>query len=150
MSFVIAISFISNKPERAAQIANAIVEAYINDQLEANTKLLDAANNWLQGRMGELQRQSTTSDRAVADFKAKNNLVNVGNGQSADEQQVSQLNTQLVEARAQTSTAQARLDRIEQIINAAGDANDAHATGTVADTLNSQLSISCGRNTSIW
>ena len=70
--------------------------------------------------MGELQRQSTTSDRALADFKAKNNLVNVGNGQSADEQQISQLNTQLVEARAQTSTAQARLDRIQQIINAAG------------------------------
>ena len=89
--------------------------------------------------MGELQRQSTTSDRALADFKAKNNLVNVGNGQSADEQQVSQLNTQLVEARAQTSTAQARLDRIEQIINAAADPNDAHATGTVADTLNSQI-----------
>ena len=75
----------------------------------------------------------------MADFKAKNNLVNVGNGQFSDEQQVSQLNTQLVEARAQTSAAQARLDRIQQVINAAGDINDTHTTGTVADTLNSQI-----------
>jgi polysaccharide biosynthesis transport protein len=138
MSFVIEISFISNKPERAAQIANAIVEAYINDQLEAKYEITRRANDWLQGRLGELQRQSTASDHAVADFKAKNNLVNVGNGQSSDEQQISQLNTQLLEAHAQTSTAQARLDRIEQVIKAAGDLNDP-STGTVADTLNSQV-----------
>lgn len=138
ISFVIEISFISNKPERAAQIANAIVEAYISDQLEAKYEITRRANDWLQGRLGELQRQSTTADHAVADFKAKNNLVNVGKGQSADEQLISQLNTQLLEARAQTSTALARLDRIEQIIKAADDIND-HTTGTVADTLNSPI-----------
>ena len=138
MSFVIEISFVSNKPERAAQITDAIVEAYINDQLEAKYEITRRANVWLQGRLGELQRQSATSDKAVADFKAKNNLVNVGNGQSADEQLISQLNTQLLEARAQTSTAQARLDRIEQIIKAAGDIDD-HSTGTVADTLNNPI-----------
>jgi succinoglycan biosynthesis transport protein ExoP len=138
-SFVIAISFISDKPERAAQIANAIVEAYINDQLEARYEVARRANVWLQGRLEELQRQTAASDRAVADFKAKNNLVDVGKGQSADEQMVSQLNTQLLEARAQTSTAKARLDRIEQIVNAAGDINNAQATGTVADTLNSGI-----------
>src|SRR3984885_13408872 len=138
ISFVIEISFISNRPEKAAQIANAIVEAYINDQLEAKYEITRRANDWLQGRLGELQRQSTASDHAVADFKAKNNLVNVGNGQSSDEQQISQLNTQLLEAHAQTSTAQARLDRIEQVIKAAGDLNDP-STGTVADTLNNQV-----------
>jgi succinoglycan biosynthesis transport protein ExoP len=138
MSFVIEISFIANRPERAAQIANAIVEAYINDQLEAKYEITRRANDWLQGRLGELQRQSAAADHAVADFKAKNNLLNVGNGQSADEQLISQLNTQLLEARAQTSTAQARLDRIEQIIKAAGDVSDP-ATGTVADTLNSSI-----------
>jgi succinoglycan biosynthesis transport protein ExoP len=138
ISFVIEINFISNNPEKAAQIANAVVEAYINDQLEAKYEITRRANDWLQGRLGELQRLSTASDRAVADFKAKNNLVNVGNGQSADEQQISQLNTQLLEARAQTSTAQARLDRIEQIIKATGDLNDP-STGTVADTLNNQI-----------
>ena len=138
ISFVIEISFISNRPEKAAQIANAIIEAYINDQLEAKYEITRRANDWLQGRLGELQRLSTTSDRAVADFKAKNNLVDVGKGQSADEQLISQLNTQLLEARAQTSTAQARLDRIQQIITAAGDINDP-TTGTVADTLNNPI-----------
>ena len=138
MSFVIEISFISDKPERAAQIANAIVEAYIDDQLEAKYEITRRANDWLQSRLGELQRQSADSEHAVADFKAKNNLLNVGNGQSADEQLISQLNTQLLEARAQTSSAQARLDRIEQIIRAAGDIDDP-TTGTVADTLNSPV-----------
>ena len=138
ISFVIEISFISSRPEKAAQIVNAVVEAYINDQLEAKYEITRRANDWLQGRLGELQRQSTASDRAVADFKAKNNLVDVGRGQSADEQLISQLNTQLLEARAQTSTAQARLDRIEQIIKAAGDVDD-RSTGTVADTLNNSI-----------
>jgi polysaccharide biosynthesis transport protein len=138
ISFVIEISFVSNRPEKAAQIANAVVEAYINDQLEAKYEITRRANDWLQGRLGELQQQSSASERAVADFKAKNNLVNVGKGQSSDEQLISQLNTQLLEARAQTSTAQARLDRIEQIIKVAGDLNDS-STGTVADTLNSSI-----------
>jgi polysaccharide biosynthesis transport protein len=139
ISFMIAINFVSNRPDRAAQIANAIVEAYINDQLEAKYEITRRANDWLQSRLGELQQQATTADHALADFKAKNNLVNVGNGQFSDEQQVSQLNIQLAEARAQTSTAQARLDRIERIINSAGDINDTHSAGTVADTLNSAI-----------
>jgi succinoglycan biosynthesis transport protein ExoP len=138
ISFVIEVSFISNRPEKAARIANAVVEAYINDQLEAKFEITRRANDWLQGRLGELQQQSANAERAVADFRTKNNVVNVGKGLSSDEQLVSQLNTQLLEARAQTSTAQARLDRIEQIIKAAGDVDD-HTSGTVADTMNNPI-----------
>ncbi len=58
-----------------------------------------------------------TADRAVVDFKGKNNIVNVdNNGRLLNEQQIGELNSALVQARAQTAEAQARLQRVQQIL----------------------------------
>ena len=132
MSFVIEVSFASNTPELAAEIANAVVEAYVADQQEMRNGMTQKANLWLQDRIRELGEQSTTADRAVSEFKTKNNLLQTSTGQLVDDQQVSELNTRLIDARAQTGAAQARLDRINQVLRADG-------AGTVSDTLNNPI-----------
>ena len=51
----------------------------------------------------------------MADYKAKNNIV-AADGRLMNEQQLSEINSQLATARAATAEAKARLDRIEDVL----------------------------------
>ena len=95
-----------------------------------------SAGDWLEERITKLRDESLAAERAVVDFRAKNNIVAAG-GKLMDEQQVADLNNQLVTARAHTAEAQARLDRIEAIIRA--DVPGSGSAATVTDTLNSPI-----------
>jgi succinoglycan biosynthesis transport protein ExoP len=116
VSAVIEILFNSSSPERAAEIANGVANAYIADQLNAKLEANRTAAGWLQDRLKELGQQALTAERAVSLFKSQNNIVAAG-GQLMDEQQVADLNSRLVATRAQTSDALARLNRLENILS---------------------------------
>jgi succinoglycan biosynthesis transport protein ExoP len=132
LSYILDIRFRARNPERAAQIANAVADAYITDQLEAKYKATQRASVWLQDRIRELREQSSTAERAVVAFKSKHNIVDSG-GKLMNEQQLSELNSQLVLAQAHTAETRARLDRIQQIVKM--EVPDA----TVTDTLKNDV-----------
>lgn len=113
-TYVIDIGFLSLSPGRAAQIANAAADAYVDDQLEAKYQVTRRAGVWLQERIQELQQQASAAEKAVLDFKKTNNIVDTG-GRLIGEQQLAELNSQIVLARAATAEAKARLDRISDI-----------------------------------
>jgi polysaccharide biosynthesis transport protein len=136
-SYVLEISFRARDPDLAAQVANAVADAYIVDQLEAKYQAVRRASAWLEGRLRELREQASTAERAVVEFKAKNKIIDAGGGRLINEQQLGELNSQLVVARAQTGDAQAKLDRIESILRA--DSPDASVDATVADTLRNEV-----------
>ena len=131
-SYVIDINFRSSSPERAAQIANAIADAYVTNQMESRYQSLQQSAAWLKARLDELQKQQRSAEGSLVEFKAKNNIV-AANGQLIKEDELNQLNTQLLTARAQTSEARARLDRIESIIRSGN--SEASAGATVSETL---------------
>jgi succinoglycan biosynthesis transport protein ExoP len=131
LTYVIEVGFQSRSPEGAAQIANTAVEAYIRDQLDAKYQATRRATAWLQDQITEIKAQSATADRAVEDFKQKNNMVSA-DGRLVNEQQVGELSTQLVLAKKRTTDAQSRLDRIQSILR--GDTGDT-VNATVTDSL---------------
>lgn len=114
-SNVIELSFNWRDAARAAEIANAIANGYVADQLNARLEANRTAAAWLQERLRELGDQSETAERAVNAYKSQNNIVSAG-GKPIDEQQVTEINSRLVAARAQTSDALARLNRYESIL----------------------------------
>jgi polysaccharide biosynthesis transport protein len=113
-TYVIDIGFLSLSPDRAAQIANATAEAYIDDQLEAKYQATRKAGIWLQDRIQELRQQASTAEQAVLDFKKAHNIVDTG-GRLIGEQQLAELNSQIVLSRAATAEAKARLNRLSEI-----------------------------------
>jgi len=141
LSYVIDIAFRSLQPERAAQITNAVADAYIVDQLEAKYQATKRASVWLQARIRELRDQASAAERAVVEFKTKNNIVTTGgpepHGRLMGEQQVAELSSQIVIARAQSAEARARLDRIETVLRA--DSPEATVNSTVADSLKNEV-----------
>src|ERR1035437_2111642 len=118
MSYVIQIRFQSYDAEHAAKIANAVADAYIVDQLEAKYQATKRASVWLQDRIKELRDQVSAAEQAVVEFKTKNNIVSTGGTDKPllGQQEVAELSSQLVIARAQTAEAKARLDRINAVL----------------------------------
>jgi exopolysaccharide transport family protein len=112
---VIDVAFNWNDPTRAAEIANAIADAYIKDQLNAKFEANRTAALWLQQRIQELADQAETAERAVNAYKTQNNIVS-SEGKTVDEQQITQVNSRLVAARAQAADLQARLARYDSIL----------------------------------
>ena len=135
LTYVIEVGFQSKSPGGAAQIANAVVEAYIRDQLDAKFQATGRATAWLGDRIAELKEQSAIADRAVEDFKQKNNMISA-DGRLVNEQKVGELSSQLVLAKKRTAEAQARFDRIQTILR--GDTGDT-MNATVADSLSNSV-----------
>ncbi len=117
MSNVIELSYNASTAARAAEIANAVADIYILDQLNARFEANKNATAWLQDRLRELGQQALTAERAVNTFKAENNIV-VSDGKLIDDQQIAELNSRLVAARALTSDNLARLNRFDDVIHA--------------------------------
>lgn len=136
VSYVIEISFQALSQEQAAQIANAVAEGYIVDTLESKYQASRRAAVWLQDRLKELRSQASSAERTVADFKAKNNIVDAG-GRLLTEQQLAEINSSLTVARSQRAEAQAKLERITSILNA--DSEDSKVIlndlATVSETM---------------
>ena len=138
LTYVIEIEFQSIDPDRAAQIANAVADGFIADQREAKYQAIRGATVWLQDRLNELRGQASAAEHAVVEYKAKNNIVDTG-GRLMGEQQLTELNTALVKARADAAEARARLDRISQILRTDDLDPAAKEVETVADTLHDTI-----------
>jgi polysaccharide biosynthesis transport protein len=113
-SFIMSIDFRSSNPDQAIKIANAMIDGYIYDQLNAKYQANRRAGDWLQERLQTLREQASAAERAVIEFKAKNNIVKTG-GTLMSDKQLSDLAGQLATARAHLSDVKARLDRIESV-----------------------------------
>jgi polysaccharide biosynthesis transport protein len=113
-SYMIKIDFAGRDPELAAKIANEMVNAYIFDQMNAKYQASRSAGDWLQERLQNLRDQAATAERAVVQFKAKNNIVSAG-GTLVSEQQLGDTSAALGKTRAQVANLQARLERMDAV-----------------------------------
>lgn len=132
LTYAIDVTYTALSPAKAAQIANAIGDAYLVGELDAKYQATLRASKWLNERMNSLREEVTRAEAAVQVFKQDNNIVDTNRGSITDQQLVD-ANTQLAAARSVTADAKARLDRIQNI--ASGELPDA----TVTEALRSEV-----------
>lgn len=116
-TYVIAMSYTSGSPQQAAKMANLVAEVYLDDELESQYEASQRANEWLKIRLAVLRKELTEAEKAVEIYKEKNNIAQNDTRGSLSDQQLSELNSSLIAARAQSAEAKARLDNILVIIN---------------------------------
>src|SRR5579883_1604886 len=113
-SRIIGVVFLSEDPELAAQVANAIADAYLVRQREAMQEKVEAA------------------EAKVEDFRAKANLLVGTNNTTLSAQQLGDVNAQLAAARALKADAEAKAKLIRDMLKS-GQPIEA------SDILNSEL-----------
>lgn len=124
-TYVLSISVTSESPAKAARLANAVADAYVVDQLDARYDAAKRASVWLAERMEGLQEQLRQSEQAVAQFRKEHNLQSTSAGGdnkvTISEQQLSELNGKLIEARADAAEKRAKYEQAVQITSHGGN-----------------------------
>ena len=70
ISFAIDIFFAARDPEKAARIANATAEAYLQNLLDTRAAAAKVGSEWLEERVSQLRAQMNNAARRVQEFKA--------------------------------------------------------------------------------
>jgi succinoglycan biosynthesis transport protein ExoP len=117
-TYVLAVDYTSPDRNKASAIANAFAEAYLTDQLDAKFDATRRAAGWLQSRISDLKEESLASDFAIQKFKADNGIVVTGGDRPGlmSDQQLTELNAQMVLARADTAKSEARYEQIQDLL----------------------------------
>ena len=119
LSLVISISATSIDPEKAATIANAIAQEYIDAQVNVRVAATQDAVDWIADRAESLRNRLETAEMAVEGLKASM-VENDGQTAEVTAQQLTETNSQLVLSKAQRAEADARMAEIQRRIDADG------------------------------
>jgi capsular exopolysaccharide synthesis family protein len=115
LSYALDISITWDDPFKAGQLANAVADAFVTDQLDARLDAAKRASGWLSDRLVELRQQLRSSEDAVADFRAAHGLTRTGLNVALNEQQLSDLNGKLLAARTDAAEKKTRVDFLADV-----------------------------------
>jgi uncharacterized protein involved in exopolysaccharide biosynthesis/Mrp family chromosome partitioning ATPase len=111
-SYLAEIAFTSVDPVKAALIANAVVDAYIQERLGANFVNAERSSRWMQQRLDELAQQSANAKKELDEYKAANHLDVDANGEPAVYREKDRLAASLDQARTDISRTNERHERL--------------------------------------
>lgn len=132
-SRVIAVDYTSESPVLAAKVANTIVDEYLAVQSSAKRETTELASAALQPQIVELRKDVQAARQAVADFRARADLLIGADNIPLNQQQLAETSTAYSEAQAAKAEAQAKADLIRELLNSGGSLE------TASDVLSSQL-----------
>ena len=108
---LVEVHFRNQSPEVAAQIANSIVERYMDRSLRVRYEGTTRISDWLARQLDNLKNQVTDSQDALSKYQQQNNLIGVdpnGNGEDLTLENLRVANQQLAEAQADRVVKEAR------------------------------------------
>lgn len=105
------INVTSKDPSKAAQIANAVTDAYLKQQIASRYTATRRATDWLKEQLEEQKIKLRKSEDRFERFKAQMDLIDK-EGPTLEERQVVRLNEELVLARMRTAEARAKYTTI--------------------------------------
>jgi polysaccharide biosynthesis transport protein len=108
---ILQVNVTSKDPRKAARIANAIADAYLDQQLEGRYNTTRRATDWLKERLDEHKVKLRRSEERFERLKAEMDLVEK-EGSTLEERQLVRLNEELVQQSARTADARAKYESV--------------------------------------
>ena len=120
-SRVIGVEFSASDPNLAAEVANAVADAFVKLQQDAKRESAVAATEWLQQEIERLRGRVADAEQAVSDYRSSHGLFDVDRtgqdtGGNLSTQQLSDINAELARARAARAEAEARADAVQKLL----------------------------------
>ena len=131
-SNVIVIDFLSQDPQLAANVANAIADEYLVRQRAAKQDQARTAVDWLSGEIQSMQKRVAAAEAKAAAFRGDTNLLVGPNDTTLSAQQLGDFNAQIAAARAQKADAEAKSKIIREMLKSGQPIKS-------SDVLNSEL-----------
>jgi succinoglycan biosynthesis transport protein ExoP len=116
---VIDIDFESKDPVKAAKVVNELMKVYLENQVQYQKRGMQKATERLEKIVAELKDEVLAAENAVQAFRSKSRLIET-KGTSVTAQQLVELNSRLVQARAEEAAAAARLSQVSRLLKVPG------------------------------
>ena len=100
----------------AADVANALADAYIATTREGDAGSTERARTWLGGQIADLRLKVSESENAAEKYRAEAGLLK-GSSATLGIQQMSELNSQIGVAETAAGEAKARADEIRRLLS---------------------------------
>ncbi|UCI24717.1 GumC family protein [Mesorhizobium sp. B2-8-5] len=110
---VLNIIITAKSADLAAELANAIAQAYLDDQAEARSKAAADASDAISARLDDQRKRVEEAANAVETYKAEHNMV-MAAGNLVSDQELTDLNTQLTAAQTRTAQLKAQVDQLRR------------------------------------
>ncbi len=117
-SRVIVVQFSSESPELAAEVPNAIADAYIALQRNAKRQSNSDATEWLEPEIADLREKVKEAEGKVADFRSQSDLLIGSNNSALATQQLSELSSELSRVKANRASAEATASAVRNALAA--------------------------------
>jgi uncharacterized protein involved in exopolysaccharide biosynthesis len=114
-TYIITVYARSSRPDRAAEISNAIVNAYLEVRDTQRTEQANVAADTLGGRLTALQAELKLREDAVEKFKVDHNIVDT-NGVVLAESRLSQNNTVVSAAEDAMNKRKVERDQLKNLL----------------------------------
>ena len=106
----------SEDPKLAAEIPNALADAYLAGQGVAKQQSNSDATDWLEPEIANLSKRVKEAEARVANFRAQSDLLIGQNNSVLATQQLSELSTELSRVRANRGAAEANAESVRAIL----------------------------------
>ena len=120
-SSVLSIEYSSGDPTLAAEIANKLADDYVAWARDAKIAQAKDASDWLDAEIGALRKATAESEAALELFKASEGSYEGSNESTLTAAQLTELNSQLILAKAERSEAELRAKLAKQMLAEIGD-----------------------------
>lgn len=113
LSNLIRVSFETRDPELAADTANAVVEAYMQADLDNRKRMTQSAGQWINERLAELRKRLDTSENSLQTYREREGILDSKSTVlSGTSRQFDELTLKLIEARVRRSEAEEAYNQV--------------------------------------
>lgn len=119
-SRVIVIEFSSADPKLAADVPNAIADAFLAVSGEAKQQANSAATDWLEPEIADLTKRVKDAEAKVAAYRSQSDLLIGQNNSVLATQQLSEMSSELSRVRAARASTEATAQSIREALQAGG------------------------------
>jgi len=111
------------EPRQAAAIANALMETFINQNLDQKMRKSLAALRWLKDEADTLEKDVQKKDLALQEYRVEKKMVSLADSQNIVLQALKQAQADLDKARSDAAAAQKVDEEVERLLKAGTSIN---------------------------
>ncbi len=112
-SRMVDVAFEATDRQLAKQVANAIVDHYVNNQIALRSQSAQRTSAWLHDRIAELQAKVETAETALEKFRADAGLFSTPGNSPLLLKQMTDVSAELATAQTARAAIEARLSRLK-------------------------------------
>ncbi|MGC9527849.1 MAG: GumC family protein, partial [Limnospira sp.] len=104
---IVELSYTSKEPQKAADIINAVMAVYIKTNVQTNRQEAGEAKQFIQDQLPRVQQDVFIAEKALRDFKERNEILDLPTELATSVQEIAQLNRTITSLEAELNAVKA-------------------------------------------